>query len=52
MNDIFMWGIALWTFIMLGAMTIGGYFMFRKFLKRMPKEDGYSELDWQEPLYR
>ena len=48
MNDIFMWGIALWTFIMLGAMTIGGYFMFRKFLKRMPKEDGYSELDWQE----
>ncbi|AKG73854.1 DUF2621 domain-containing protein [Salinicoccus halodurans] len=48
MNDIFMWLIALWTFIMLGLMIIGGYFMFRKFLKRMPKEDGYSELDWQD----
>lgn len=22
--------------------------MFRKFLKRLPKEDGKSELDWQE----
>lgn len=47
-NGIFMWGIALWTFIMLGLMIIGGFFMFRKFLKRMPKEDGYSELDWQD----
>jgi Protein of unknown function (DUF2621). len=40
--------IAIWTFIMLGAMTIGGFFMFRKFLRRMPKGDGYSELDWQD----
>ncbi|GAB3070378.1 DUF2621 family protein [Salinicoccus sesuvii] len=47
MNDIIMWLIALWTFVMVGLMFIGGYFMFRKFLKRMPKEDGYSELDWQ-----
>ncbi|MFB9861292.1 DUF2621 family protein [Salinicoccus siamensis] len=47
MDDLFMWLIALWTFIMLGLMVIGGYFMFRKFLKRMPKGDGYSELDWQ-----
>ncbi len=23
-------------------------FMFRKFLKRLPKEDGKSELDWQQ----
>ena len=23
-------------------------FMFRKFLKRLPKEDGMSELDWQD----
>ena len=23
-------------------------FMFRKFLKRLPKEDGKSELDWQD----
>ena len=29
-------------------MSIGGFFMFRKFLKRMPKEDGKSDLDWQE----
>lgn len=29
-------------------MFIGGFFMFRKFLKRLPKEDGKSILDWQE----
>jgi hypothetical protein len=29
-------------------MFIGGYFMFRKFLKRFPKEDGKSILDWQD----
>ena len=29
-------------------MSIGGYFMFRKFLKRLPKEDGMSILDWEE----
>ena len=46
--DIFMILIAGWTFIMLGLMIIGGFFMFRKFLRRMPKEDGYSELDWQD----
>lgn len=28
-------------------MGIGGYFMFRKFLKSMPKEDGKSILDWE-----
>lgn len=28
-------------------MFIGGYFMFRKFLKRLPKEDGLSILDWE-----
>src|SRR5699024_12776300 len=48
MNDIFIWLIVLWTFIMLGLMAIGGYFMFRKFLKKLPREDGYSELDWQD----
>src|SRR5699024_9243179 len=25
----------------------GGFFMFRKFLKQLPKEDGHSEMDWQ-----
>ena len=29
-------------------MFIGGYFMFRKFLKKLPKEDGMSILDWQD----
>ncbi len=29
-------------------MFIGGFFMFRKFLKRLPKEDGKSIIDWQE----
>src|SRR5690625_805752 len=32
---------------MLGTLAIGGYFMFRKFLKQLPKEDGKSEMDWQ-----
>ncbi|PGL68826.1 DUF2621 family protein [Bacillus sp. AFS055030] len=40
--------IVLWTIFLLGMMSIGGYFMFRKFLKRLPKEDGKSILDWQE----
>ncbi|MCV5792452.1 DUF2621 domain-containing protein, partial [Escherichia coli] len=35
----FSWFIVLWTVILLGLMSIGGYFMFRKFLKRLPKED-------------
>jgi hypothetical protein len=33
--------------VLMGLMTIGGYFMFRKFLKSLPKADGKSELDWQ-----
>lgn len=32
---------------MIGAMAIGGYFMFRKFLKQLPKEDGKSVMDWE-----
>ncbi|MCH7323441.1 DUF2621 domain-containing protein [Solibacillus sp. MA9] len=28
-------------------MGIGGFFMFRKFLKSLPKQDGKSDLDWQ-----
>lgn len=43
----FMNSIAVWTFIMLGFMCIGGFFMFRKFLKVLPKQDGMSKLDWQ-----
>ncbi|MBH0229407.1 DUF2621 domain-containing protein [Halobacillus yeomjeoni] len=37
-----------WIVIMVGLMSIGGYFMFRKFLKRLPKEDGKSIIDWEE----
>ena len=33
---------------MVGLLAIGGYFMFRKFLKRLPKEDGKSIIDWEE----
>lgn len=40
----FIW---FWTFVLAGFMAIGGYFMFRKFLKTMPLQDGKSKLDWQ-----
>ncbi|MBM7609936.1 hypothetical protein JOD29_003212 [Lysinibacillus composti] len=43
----FMLFIAFWTFVMVALMAIGGFFMFRKFLKALPKEDGRSDLDWQ-----
>lgn len=48
MSGSFMMFIVLWTFILLGLMAIGGYFMFRKFLKSLPKEDGKSDLDWEK----
>ena len=37
-----------WIVLMIGLMSIGGFFMFRKFLKRLPKEDGKSIIDWEE----
>ncbi|MCK6257121.1 DUF2621 domain-containing protein [Fictibacillus sp. KIGAM418] len=40
--------IAAWTIFLISMFAIGGYFMFRKFLKRLPKEDGKSILDWQD----
>jgi hypothetical protein len=39
--------IISWTIVMVAIMFIGGFFMFRKFLKSMPKQDGKSDLDWQ-----
>ncbi|PYZ93033.1 hypothetical protein CR194_07490 [Salipaludibacillus keqinensis] len=48
LGDIFMWFIALWSLFIFIFVSIGGYFMFRKFLKKMPKEDGKSILDWQD----
>src|SRR3954471_13316719 len=44
----FLWFILIWIFAFAGAMAIGGFFMFRKFLKKMPKEDGKSDMDWEE----
>jgi hypothetical protein len=44
----FLWFILIWIFAFAGAMAIGGFFMFRKFLKKMPKEDGKSVMDWEE----
>ncbi|WP_026689791.1 DUF2621 domain-containing protein [Alteribacter aurantiacus] len=47
-NDLFIWFIFLWTILLITLVSIGGYFMFRKFLKKLPKEDGKSILDWQD----
>ncbi|MGE7055103.1 DUF2621 family protein, partial [Paenibacillus glucanolyticus] len=38
----FMNSIAFWGWVMLGLMGIGGFFMFRKFLKVLPKAGGKS----------
>ncbi|MBE9917941.1 DUF2621 family protein [Paenibacillus donghaensis] len=46
-SNMFMNSMVVWAFILLGSMTIGGYFMIRKFLKVLPKNDGRSKLDWQ-----
>lgn len=46
-SNWFMNSIAFWTFLLLGCMCIGGFFMIRKFLKVLPKADGKSKLDWQ-----
>jgi len=43
----FMWFIVFWGAVLIFLMAIGGFFMFRKFLKSLPKADGKSILDWQ-----
>ncbi|WP_166241210.1 DUF2621 domain-containing protein [Paenibacillus turpanensis] len=47
MSGVFGWFIFFWVFVLIGFLSIGGYFMFRKFLKVLPMEDGKSKLDWQ-----
>ncbi|NOU92995.1 DUF2621 family protein [Paenibacillus sp. LMG 31456] len=47
MNNAFMWFIFFWVFVLITFMSIGGFFMFRKFMKVLPKTDGKSKLDWQ-----
>ncbi|CAM5372089.1 hypothetical protein LSPH24S_08966 [Lysinibacillus sphaericus] len=44
----FLWFILFWVVVLISLMAIGGFFMFRKFLKALPKQDGKSDLDWQE----
>ncbi len=44
----FLYFILFWVVVLVGSFAIGGFFMFRKFLKRMPKEDGKSVMDWEE----
>lgn len=41
------WFMFFWVFVLIGFMSIGGYFMFRKFMKVLPMSDGKSKLDWQ-----
>ncbi|MFD1957357.1 DUF2621 domain-containing protein [Paenibacillus thailandensis] len=45
--DWFMYFIVFWAVVLAMAMAVGGFFMFRKFLKVLPKQDGKSKLDWQ-----
>ena len=50
MNELSGWFlvfILFWVVVLIGLMAIGGFFMFRKFLKQLPKQDGKSDLDWQ-----
>lgn len=44
----FLWFILFWVVVLITVMGIGGFFMFRKFLKVLPKEDGKSTIDWEE----
>ncbi|MBP1931164.1 DUF2621 domain-containing protein [Ammoniphilus resinae] len=48
MSNWFAFFIVFWMIILISLVAIGGYFMFRKFLKSMPKQDGKSDLDWQD----
>jgi len=45
--DWFMYFIWFWTIVLIVFMSVGGFFMFRKFLKVLPQRDGKSKLDWQ-----
>lgn len=47
MSTMFGFFIFFWTVFLVTITFIGGFFMFRKFLKSMPKKDGMSALDWE-----
>ncbi len=40
-----LWVIVIWSVFMVIFMAIGGFFMFRKFLKKLPKNGGKSDFD-------
>jgi len=44
----FLWFILFWVVVLITFFAIGGFFMFRKFLKKMPKADGKSDMEWEE----
>lgn len=46
-SQTFMIALIFWACVLLFFMSVGGYFMFRKFMKVLPKADGKSKLDWQ-----
>ncbi|CAM5595421.1 hypothetical protein LSPH24S_06722 [Lysinibacillus sphaericus] len=41
--DWFLWFILFSVVVLISLMAIGGFFMFRKFLKALPKQDGKSD---------
>src|SRR5690606_15051358 len=41
------WFYFLFWIVLISFMAIGGYFMFRKFLKALSRNDGKSIVDWQ-----
>ena len=47
LGSIMEWFVVFWGFLLIALMGIGGFFMFRKFLKQLPKEDGKSMMDWE-----
>ncbi|MEQ6378457.1 DUF2621 family protein [Bacillaceae bacterium S4-13-58] len=48
LTGVFSVFIFLWIMVMVVLLAIGGYFMFRKFFKKLPKEDGKSIQDWED----
>lgn len=43
MNTWMQWVILFWSLTMITFVAIGGFFMFRKFLRVLPKKNGLSE---------
>lgn len=41
----FLWFILIWIFVFAGSMIIGGFFMFRKFLKGLPRDDRKTDIE-------